>query len=50
MLMLMQLHANRHDDERAYVRHIRDWLEANQGRPGVARRAIVDASGVASLR
>ncbi|MBW3564270.1 MAG: hypothetical protein KY459_06060, partial [Acidobacteria bacterium] len=29
-LMLMQLHANRQDDERAYVKHIRDWLEANQ--------------------
>src|SRR5262249_20755764 len=28
MLMLMQLHANRQDDARAYVRHIRDWLEA----------------------
>jgi hypothetical protein len=50
MLMLMQLHANRHDDERAYVRHIRDWLEANQGRPTIARRAIVDAGGIASLR
>jgi hypothetical protein len=50
MLMLMQLHANRQDDERAYVRHIRDWLEANQGRPSIARRAIVDASGSASLR
>ena len=33
MLMLMQLHANRRDDERAYVRHIRDHLESNQGRP-----------------
>ncbi len=31
--MLMQLHANRQDDERAYVRHIREILEANQGRP-----------------
>ncbi|MGB0098059.1 MAG: hypothetical protein WBP81_36675 [Solirubrobacteraceae bacterium] len=50
MLMLMQLHANHHDDERAYVRHIRDWLEANQGRPSIARRAVVDASGSASLR
>lgn len=50
MLMLMQLHANRQDDERAYVRHIRDWLEANQGRPSIVRRAIVDAGGGASLR
>jgi hypothetical protein len=45
MLMLMQLHANRQDDERAYVRHIRDCLESNQGRPTVVRRAIADASG-----
>jgi hypothetical protein len=50
MLMLMQLHANRQDDERAYVRHIRDWLEANQGRPSIARRAVVDAGRDASLR
>jgi len=49
-LMLMQLHANRQDDGRAYVRHIRDWLEASQGRPSIARRAVVDAGGVASLR
>jgi hypothetical protein len=50
MLMLMQLHANHRDDERAYVRHIRDWLEANQGRPSIARRAVVDVGGSASLR
>ncbi|HVC06608.1 MAG TPA: hypothetical protein VND98_03350 [Solirubrobacterales bacterium] len=50
MLMLMQLHANRQDDERAYVRHIRDWLESNQGRPSIARRAIVDVGGHPSLR
>jgi hypothetical protein len=50
MLMLMQLHANRQDDERAYVRHIRDCLEANQGRPSITRRAIADAGGVRSLR
>lgn len=50
MLMLMQLHANRQDDASAYVRHIRRWLEANQGRPGTTRRAIVDTSGIASLR
>jgi hypothetical protein len=50
LLMLMQLHANRQDDERAYVRHIRDCLEANHGRPSIARRAIVDVSRVASLR
>ena len=50
MLMLMQLHANHQDDERAYVRHIRGVLEANQGRPSIARRAVVDAGGGASLR
>lgn len=50
MLMLMQLHANRQDDINAYVRHIRERLEANQGRPGLVRRAVVDASGTASLR
>jgi hypothetical protein len=43
MLMLMQLHANRRDDVNAYVRHIRACLEANQGRPRIARRAIVDS-------
>lgn len=50
MLMLMQLHANRQDDERAYVRHIREWLEANQGRLSVDRRAVADMRGAPSLR
>lgn len=50
MLMLMQLHANRQDDERAYVRHIRDRLEANQGRPSIARREVADSAGAVSLR
>lgn len=50
MLMLMQLHANRHDDQNAYVRHIRACLEANAGRPSITRRAIVDPGGPASLR
>ncbi|HSB21637.1 MAG TPA: hypothetical protein VLE94_00875 [Burkholderiaceae bacterium] len=49
MLLLMQLHANRNDDVNAYVRHIRQCLEANQGRPSIARRAVADADG-ASLR
>ena len=40
MLMLMQLHANRQDDERSYAKHIRQWLEVNRGRPSVPRRAI----------
>jgi hypothetical protein len=50
LLTLMQLHANHQDDERAYVRHIRACLEANHGRPSIARRAIVDVRGGASLR
>ena len=49
-LMLMQLHANRQDDENAYVQHIRECLEANQGRPSVARRAVIDIGRAASLR
>ncbi|MGH2873006.1 MAG: transposase [Solirubrobacteraceae bacterium] len=49
MLMLMQLHANHQDDLTAYVRHIRDWLEAHHGRPSTARRAVVD-EGRPSLR
>jgi hypothetical protein len=50
MLMLMQLHANRQDDVKAYVRQIRDWLEANGGRPSITRRAVVDTGAFASLR
>ena len=45
MLMLMQLHANRQDDVHAYVRNIRACLEANQGRPGLARRAVTNSRG-----
>ncbi len=50
MLMLMQLHANRQDDLNAYVRQIRGCLEANQGRLSIARRAVADTDGAASLR
>ncbi len=50
LLMLMQLHANRQDDVLTYAKSIRAWLEANGGRPRVARRAVTDAGGVASLR
>jgi hypothetical protein len=49
LLLLMQLHANRQDDVHAYVRSIRAFLEANQGRPSLARRAVTDSRG-ASLR
>lgn len=50
MLMLMQLHANGQDDVHAYTRVIRAWLEGNEGRPGVERRAIVDLRHSPSLR
>jgi hypothetical protein len=50
MLMLMQLHANGHDDAHAYTHLIRAWLDTNQGRPRVERRAIIDPSHVPSLR
>ena len=50
MLMLIQLHANRQDDVNAYVRHIRECLEGNQGRPSIARRAVADVGHAASLR
>ena len=50
MLMLMQLHANRQDDDNEYVRLIRECLEANHRRPSVGRGAVVDVSGIPSLR
>ena len=50
LLMLMQLHANRQDDTRAYATDIRSWLEANHGRPRATRRAITDRRDVPSLR
>jgi hypothetical protein len=50
LLTLMQLHANGHDDVHAYTHVIRDWLEANDGRPRVERRAIADLRDVPSLR
>ena len=50
MLMLMQLHANRQDDDRAYATHIRQWLEANTGGRRSPAAPIVDAGGLASLR
>lgn len=46
----MRLRANRQSNERAYTKTIRQWLEANAGRPRVARRAVVDLDGVPSLR
>jgi hypothetical protein len=49
MLMLMQLHANGHDDVHAYTHLIRDWLQANHGRPPVDRRAITDLRDAPSV-
>jgi len=48
--MLMQLHVNCDDDIQADSTAIRRWLEANGGRPTLARRAIADARGRPSLR
>jgi hypothetical protein len=48
--MLMQLHANRQDDQQVYATDIRAWLQANNGRPRGARRAITDDRGQPSLR
>jgi hypothetical protein len=50
LLLLMQLHANRQDDVRAYTTGIRTWLQANHGRPRVDRRAITDRRDQPSLR
>jgi hypothetical protein len=50
LLLLMQLHANREDDVLAYAKSIRAWLEANGGRPRIARRAVTDPGALASLR
>ena len=50
LLLLMQLNANRQADPLAYAKSIRAWLEANGGRPRVARRAVTDPGGMSSLR
>jgi hypothetical protein len=50
LLLLMQLHVNRQDDELAYAKTIRAWLEANHGRPSAPRRAVTDRAGHPSLR
>lgn len=42
LLMLMQNHANGRDREIVYTRRIREWLEANGGRPQLPRRAVTD--------
>jgi hypothetical protein len=50
LLLLMQLHANRQDDQQTYTGHVRAWLEANGGRPRVNRRAVADRRDQPSLR
>jgi hypothetical protein len=49
LLMLMQLQLNDVADEARYAGHIRDWLDARNGR-ATDRRLIVDAAGYPSLR
>lgn len=49
LLMLMQLHSNGDDHQTAYTKAIRQWLEVNNGRPIVPRRAITDPADAPSL-
>jgi len=50
LLLLLQLEANGHADERGYAKDIREWLEATGGRPSTARRAVADPAARPSLR
>lgn len=50
LLLLLQLEANGHADERMYAKDIRDWLELTGGRPATPRRAIADPTARPSLR
>lgn len=50
LLLLLQLEANGHADERGYAKDIRDWLETTGGRPATPRRAIADSMAQPSLR
>jgi Transposase, Mutator family len=50
LILLMHLQANRQADSLAYATSIRAWLQANGGRPRVARRGVADPGGVPSLR
>jgi hypothetical protein len=49
LLMLMQLELNGLADETAYAKLIREWLIANDGRPTVERRAVIDHGGPSLL-
>ncbi len=48
--MLQQLHLNGDDDDGAYAKTIRLWLESHAGRPVSTRRAITDPASEPSLR
>jgi hypothetical protein len=50
LLLLMLLHINGDDDVQAYSKAIREWLEANGGRPAGRRRSVADPAGSPSLR
>ncbi len=50
LLLLLQLEANGHADERSYAKDIRHWLEVTGGRPATPRRAIADPTTRPSLR
>jgi hypothetical protein len=50
LLLLLQLEANDHADERAYAKDIRDWLELTGGLPATPRRVIADPTDRPSLR
>ncbi|MDQ2761500.1 MAG: hypothetical protein M3Y17_14040, partial [Actinomycetota bacterium] len=50
LLLLFQLEANGHADERTYAKNIRDWLEPTDGRPATPRRALADPTAQPSMR
>lgn len=50
LLLLFQLEANGHADERTYAKNIRDWLEPTGGRPATPRRALADPTAQPSMR
>lgn len=49
LLMLIQLHMNEQDNWAEHSKSIRQWLEANGGRPIVPRRAVADPDGAPTL-
>jgi hypothetical protein len=49
LLMLMQIQLNDVADEARYAAHVRDWLDARDGR-AAERRLLADPVGYPSLR